>query len=101
MVSNDDFRPPQPMESGLAENTVYSGPPPASPLAAAIEKVARAWLTEPGVQGVSHTANADGEDFIKIMLLDVATRARLESQLPGQVDGFPVVVEVSGEYHAQ
>ena len=56
----------------------------------------RQWLTIPGVVGVYVGVLADGKSpCLKVMLSKRTSEA--ERDIPRQVEGYPVVLEISGE----
>ncbi|HVG33846.1 MAG TPA: hypothetical protein VM911_12230 [Pyrinomonadaceae bacterium] len=52
-----------------------------------------------GVQGVGIGQREDGDGLAIKVYVDTMTRA-LKEKLPKQLEGHPVQVEVSGEFHA-
>ncbi|MFI0422894.1 hypothetical protein [Spongiactinospora sp. 9N601] len=49
-----------------------------------------------GVEGMDHGRAPDGSDVVRIYVRDEAARARV----PAELDGFPVITVVSGEFEA-
>lgn len=52
-----------------------------------------------GVQGVGIGQREDGDGLAIKVYVDSKTKA-LQEQLPKQLEGHPVQIEVSGEFHA-
>lgn len=52
-----------------------------------------------GVQGVGIGQREDGDGLVIKVYVDVKTKA-LQEKLPKQIEGHPVQIEVSGEFHA-
>ncbi|MEV0614717.1 hypothetical protein AB0I81_15410 [Nonomuraea sp. NPDC050404] len=102
MADDESFEPPGQVEGGLPEHTVFTASmPAATPITAAVERVAGEWLEVRGVEAVAHTMGPAGEDVVQVMVTDQATLDRLAPRLPAEVDGFPVTVRVSGKFRAQ
>jgi hypothetical protein len=80
----------------------HQGPPDAAPVTRrSIESVQEQyqdrWLALPGVVGVGIGA-VDGKLVLKIL---VAQKTRdLVDQLPSEVEGYPVIIEETGEFRA-
>ncbi|MEV4476423.1 hypothetical protein ACFFR3_37945 [Nonomuraea salmonea] len=102
MADDQNFEPPGQVEGGLPEHTVFTADlPDATPIAAAVERVAEKWLGVRGVEAVTHVQGPGGADVVQVMVRDQAALDRLASRLPSDVDGFPVTVEISGTFRAQ
>ena len=62
-----------------------------------LERHARIMLSLPGVVGIAE-GDADGKPCIKIYV--AKKTAQVVDQIPLDLDGWPVVVEESGEFRA-
>ncbi len=61
------------------------------------EKYESRWLAIEGVEGVG--IGEEGSDRVIKVYVSKKTKA-LQTQIPRQVEGYPVRLEVSGEFHA-
>ncbi len=57
-----------------------------------------AWMDIPGVVGTA-IGETDGKPCIRIFVLE--RTEELERKFPSSVEGFPVIVEVTGEFRAR
>jgi hypothetical protein len=102
MTHERRFEPPPDEHPGDAtEHAPFLPPPgPSTPLSRAADKLIERWAGEPGVEAISQTATAQGADALRVMVTDEPARRRIKRRLPGQVDGFPVLLEVTGPFRA-
>jgi len=103
MTHERGFQPPQQNRgSGTPENTVFipTSPHRATALSRAAEQLVAQWLGVPGVEAISQTQTETGEDALRVMVTDQQALTRLKPRLPTHLDGFPVLVEISGPFRA-
>lgn len=102
MTHERRFEPPPDDHAGDAtEATPFRPPPgPSTALSRAADKLIERWIGVPGVEAISQTATPQGEHALRVMVTDEPARERIGPQLPDRVDGFPVLVEISGPFRA-
>ena len=78
------------------EHTTVSAP--TRPIAAVLADHSPGLIAMPGVTAVGEGRLADGRPSIQVFLL--ARNRELEARSPHEIEGYPVVVQVSGEIRA-
>jgi len=80
------------------KDTKDAMPTPSRPLAAVLADHTPELMAMPGVVGTAESQTKDGRPCILVMLSK--STPELRAKLPRQLEGWPVVVEVTGEFHA-
>ena len=75
-----------------------SMPAPTRPLAEVLADHTPELMAMPGVVGTAESLTKDGRPCILVMLSK--STPELRAKLPRDLEGWPVVVEVTGEFHA-
>jgi hypothetical protein len=88
----------EPGETLQPTDTQDAMPAPARPLAAVLADHTPELMAMPGVVGTAESQTKDGRPCILVMLSK--STPELRAKLPRQLEGWPVVVEVTGEFHA-
>ncbi len=71
---------------------------PTKPINEVLAEHTPAFMAIPGVVGTYEGALDDGTPCIKIMVIEKTTE--IESRIPDVLDGYPVVIEETGEIRA-
>lgn len=72
--------------------------PPSRPLVEVLAAHTPELMAIPGVVGTAESRTSDGRPCVLIML--AGDSPELRAKLPREIEGWPVVVEVTGEFHA-
>jgi len=70
---------------------------PAKTIEEVLKEYTDAWMSIPGVVGTA-LGECEGKPCIKIFV--AKKEERLAQQIPSQVEGFPVILEETGEFRA-
>jgi hypothetical protein len=73
-------------------------PAPSRPLAEVLAAHTPGLMAIPGVVGTAESRTSDGRPCILLMLSTSAPELR--AKLPSELEGWPVRLEVTGEFHA-
>lgn len=72
--------------------------PPSRPLTEVLAAHTPGLMALPGVVGTAESRTADGKPCILVML--AKSSPELRSKLPRELEGWPVRIEVTGEFRA-
>lgn len=81
-----------------ARETKDAMPAPARPLTEVLAAHTPELMAIPGVVGTAESLTKDGRPCILVLL--AKSTPELRAKLPRELEGWPVVVEVTGEFHA-